>query len=87
MFGVGRIADETRHICEVVEATSAEARSVCGEVESKVATLAAKAGASTTHTVEEMTGCVWEVAPSSDAQVSHVAETVTQQLEWEIQAM
>ena len=65
---------------------SAEARSVRGEVESKVAMLAAKADASTAHAIEEIEGRVREVAAYSDAEASRVAETVTQQLEREIHA-
>ena len=66
MSGVGRITDETHRIRKLVEATSAEARSMHGEVESKVATLAAKVDASTAYVVEAMTGCVREVAACSD---------------------
>ena len=43
--GVGRVEQETRRIREMVEATTAEAKSVRGEVESRVATLAAAADA------------------------------------------
>ena len=76
MSGIGRIADKTRRIREFVEATNAEARSLHGEVESKVTTLAAKVDASATHTVEEMTGRVQEVVAYLDAEVSRVAETI-----------
>ena len=86
MFGVGRITDETHRVRKLVEAPGAETRSVRGEVESKVATLAAKADASTAHAVEEMMGRVQEVAAYSDAQASRVAKTITRQLEREIQA-
>ena len=58
MPGVGRIADETRHVRELVEATSAEAKSVHGEVESRVASLAPKADASASREMEEISGCV-----------------------------
>ena len=71
---------------ELVEATCAEARFVHGEVESRVAMLAAKANASTARVVEEITGCVREAAAYSDAQASRVAEPITQQLEREIHA-
>ena len=84
MFVISRIADETRRVRKLVEATNAEARSVHGEVESKVATMAAEADASAAHVVEEMMGHVWEVVAYSDAQASRVAETITQQLEREI---
>ena len=81
MFGVGRIADKTRRVRKLVEATNAEARSVHGEVESKVATMAAEADASAANAVEEIMGHAWEVVAYSDAQASRVAETITQQLE------
>ena len=58
MSSIGRIVDETHCVRELVEATSAEARSVRREVESKVATLVAKVDARTVHAVEEITGCV-----------------------------
>ena len=63
--------------CELVEATSAAARSIRGEVKSKVATLVAKANASTAHAVDEITGCVQEVAAYSDAQASRVTAEIT----------
>ena len=78
MSGVRSVADETRHVRELVEATSVEARSIRGEVESKVATLVGKADASTTHVVEEITGRVQEVAAYSDAQALRVTAEVTQ---------
>ena len=84
MSGISHIADKTCHVHKLVEATSAEARSVHGDVESKVATLAAKADVSTAHAVEEMMGRAQEVAVYSDAQASHIAKTITQQLEREI---
>ena len=78
MPGIGCIADETRRVHELVEATSAKARSVRGKVESKVATLVTKADASTTHAVEEMMGGVQQVVAYSDVQASCVAVEVTQ---------
>ena len=62
MSGVGRVADETRRAREVAEAAIAEARSVHGEVQSKVASLTAHADASTAHAVEVLSGRVQEVA-------------------------
>ena len=56
MSGVGRVADETRRAREVAEAAIAEARSVHGEVHSKVASLTARANASTMYTVEVLLG-------------------------------
>ena len=45
-----------------------------------------QADASTAHTVEEIMGCVRELAAYSDAQASRVITEVTQQLESEIVA-
>ena len=67
MSDVGQIADEARRVCGVVEAAIAEARSVHGEIESRVALLAAQANASTTHIVGVLSQCVQEVVEHSDA--------------------
>ena len=74
-------------MCELVETTSAEARSIRGEVESKVATLVAKADASIAHAVEEIMRCIREVAAYSDVPASRVTAEVMQQLESEIVAV
>ena len=50
--GVGKVADETHRTRKVAEATIAEARSVHGAVESRVAALSARADESAAHTVE-----------------------------------
>ena len=84
--GVGRVEAETHRVREMVEATMAEARSVCGEVESRVATLAAAADASATRATEEIASRVKEVVEYSDAQASRVAVDITQRLEHEIVA-
>ena len=83
---VGRVEAETCRVRELVEATSAEAKSVRGEVESRVATLAAAADASAMRAVTEIAGQVEKVAAYSDAQASRVAAEVTQRLEQEIGA-
>ena len=84
--GVGRVEAETCRVREMVEATTAEARSVRGEVESCIATLAAAADASATRTTEEIASRVKEVAEYSNAQALRVAADVTQRLEHEIVA-
>ena len=76
--GVGHVEEETRRIREMVEATTAEARSVRGEVESCVATLAAAADANAVRTAEERMSRVQEVAEYSDAQALRIAADVTQ---------
>ena len=67
MFGVGRIKDETHHVRNVVEAAVAEARSVHGEIESKITLLAVQANASTVLIVGVLSQCVQEMAEHSDA--------------------
>ena len=84
--GVGRVEAETRRVREIVEATTAEARSVRDKVESRVATLVAAADASASRAVTEITGQVEKVAAYSDAQASRVTAEVTQRLESEIVA-
>ena len=64
---IGCVEVETHRIREMVEATTAEARSVHGEVESRVATLAAAADVSTTRATEEIPSRVKEVVEYSDA--------------------
>ena len=84
--GVGRVAEETRRVCELVEATTAEARSVRGEVKSHVAQMAAAAEANAVRAVEHILAEVKHVAAYSDAQASRVAADVTARLEHEVQA-
>ena len=83
--GVGRVADETRRVRELVEATTAEARSVRGEVESRVATLAAASEENVARVAAEVDAKVAQVAEYSDARASHVAADVTARLEKDIQ--
>ena len=77
MSGVVHVADETCQAQKVVEAPYAEAKSVQGAVESRVASFSAQADASATHAVEVMTGRVQEMATHSEAQTSYVAAEVT----------
>ena len=84
--GVGRVAEESRRVRELVEATTAEARSVRGEVESRVAQMAAAAEASAARSAEHVAAEVERVAAYSDAQASRVAADVTARLEHEVQA-
>ena len=78
MSGVGRIEDETCCVHNVAEVAIAEARSVHSEVESKVASLAVQADASTVHIVGVLSQRVREMAEHSDVQVSRVAGKVSQ---------
>ena len=85
--GVGRVEQETRHICKIVEATMAEARSVRDKVESRVASLVASADPSALRAVEEIMGSVKEVVAYSDAQALCVTAEVMQRLESKIAAV
>ena len=80
------MAEETRRVRELVEATTAEARSVRGEVESHVAQMAAAAKANAARAAEHVSAEVKRVAAYSDAQASRVAADVTARLEHEVQA-
>ena len=85
--GLEAFAEETRRVRELVEATSAEARSVCGDVESRIATLASASEVSAVRVAAEVDAKVAKVAEYSDAHVSHVAADVTAQLEKDIQVV
>ena len=87
MSGVGRVTEGTRRVHNIIEATIAEAKLVHGEVESRVASLATQAEASTTHIVGVLSECVQEVAAHSEVQASHVADAVSQQLEKQLEAV
>ena len=87
MSSVGCVEAEVHCVREIVEATTAEARSVCDEVQSRVANLVALADASASRVAEEIVGRVKEVAAYSDAKVSRIAVEVTQRLESEIVAV
>ena len=78
--------EEIRHARSIVEAAISEARSVHGEIESKVSSLAAQAAMSTAHITDALSKCVGEVVAETEAKTSHVVGTVAQQLEKEIQA-
>ena len=87
MSRVRCVEAETRCVCEIVEAPTAEARPLHDEVQSRVASLAASADASTLCTAEEIAGRVKEVVAYSDVQASRVAVEVMQRLESEILAV
>ena len=87
LSGVGQVAEEIRHACSIVEAAISEARSVHGEIESKVSSLEAQAATSTAHITDALSKRVGEVMAETEAKTSHVVGTVAQQLEKEIQAV
>ena len=84
--GVSRVTQETRHVRDVAEAAIAEAKSVHGEVESRVATLVVQVEATTAHVVDALSKRVSEVAVQSEAQTLHVVGIGAQQLEKGIEA-
>ena len=86
MSSVGRIAEETRCARGIAEAAIAEAKSMHGEVESKLALLAAQAEASTAHIADALSKHVSKVAADTEAKASHAIGTIAQQLEKEIEA-
>ena len=87
MLSVGHVAEETRRVRNVVEAAIAEAKSVHGEVESRVAFIKAQAEASTVHIVGVLSERVQEVAAHSKVQPSRIADAVSQQLKRGLEAI
>ena len=68
-----------------MEAVIAEAKSVHGEVESRVASLVAQAKASTAHIVDSLSKCVSEMMAQTEAKTSRAVGTIDQHLEKEIE--
>ena len=89
MFGIGCVAEETRHAhaYNVVEVAIAEAKLAHDEVESKGASLAAQTEPSSAHVVDVLSEHVKVIAEHSEAQASHVVGAVTQQLEKGLEAV
>ena len=86
MSGDCRIAEETRYARGITEAAIAKAKSVHGEVESRVASLAAQAKASTAHIAGALSKRVGGMAAETEAKTSYTIGTIAQQLEKEIEA-
>ena len=84
--GVDQVAGETRRTCEIAESAIAEARSVHGAVESRVAALSARADESTARVVEVLTEQVQKATAETEAKASRTVGTIVQQLEKEITA-
>ena len=82
--GVGQVADETHHVRKVAEAAIAEARSVHGVVESRVAALSARADESTAHAMEVLSEQVQRTVVETEARALRTVGTVVQQLEKDI---
>ena len=87
LSGIGHVAEETRRTRGVAKAAIAKARSVDGEIKSKVSLLVAQAVVSTVHITDVLSKRVGEVVAETKAKMSHVVGTVAQQLEQEIQAV
>ena len=85
--GVGHIAEETHRARGIAEAAIAKAKSVHGEVESRVASLAVQAKASTTHIANALSKCVSEVMAQTEAKTPRAIGTMAQQLEREIEVV
>ena len=86
MSGVSRAAEETCRARGIPEAAIAEAKSVHGEVESRVASLAAQAESSTVHITDALSKRMGEVAAKTEAETLCAIGTTAQQLEKEIEA-
>ena len=86
MSGVGHIAEKTQHGRGIIESAIAEATSVRGQVETKVASLAAHTEASMVQVVGTVSECVREVAAHSEAQMPRVIGNIAQRLEKDIEA-
>ena len=86
MSSVSHVTKETHCVRDVAKAAIAKAKSVHGEVESRVATLVAQAEANTKHVVDRLSKRVSVVVVQSEAQTSRVVGTVAQQLEKGIEA-
>ena len=70
--------EETHCVRGIAEAALAEVKSVHGEVESRVASLAAQAEASTAHIANALSKCVSEVAADREAKASCAVGTIVQ---------
>ena len=81
LSGIGHVAEETHRTRGIAEAAIAEARSVHGEIESKVSSRAAQAAASTAHITDALSKRMGEVVAETEAKTSRVVGTVAQQLE------
>ena len=81
----GQIADQTIRAQATVDEAIAEARTVRKSVESRIADLSRRAGASVSSVRGEFTGQVRQVAEQSQAHTSRVVGDTVQQLEKEIE--
>ena len=75
---IGRVVEETHRAHGIAEAAIAEAKSVHGEVESRVASLVAQAKASTAHIIDALSKRMGEVAAETEAKTSRAVGTIAQ---------
>ena len=87
MSGVGCVVEETRHVRDVAKTAIPKAKSVHGEIESRVALLTAQAEASTAQITGVLSERVQEVAAHSEVQASCIVDAVSQQLERGLEAV
>ena len=85
LSSTGRIADQTICAQAAADDAIAKARSVRGEVESRIAELTQRAEANTSSVLGEFTGEVKLVVEQTQAQTSHAVGSAVQQLEKEIE--
>ena len=78
MSGVGRVAEETRHVRSVVEAAIAEAAAVSSRMEQKVASVIAQAEKTAVQAVSELAEHVRETVVETEAQTSRTVGSVVQ---------
>ena len=84
---LGVLKERRGCVRDLVEATSAEAKSVRGEVESRIADLATASQANASQLEERVAAQVTQVAEYTEAQASRVPADVTVRLEKEVQAV
>ena len=84
--GVGRVEAETQRVRAMVNATSAEAKSVRSEVETRIATLATAAETNAARVATELGEQLKNVAEYAEAQTSRTAVELSQRLGSEINA-
>ena len=66
LFGISHVAEETQHVCGVVEAAIAKATSARSRMERSVASLAVRAKANTVQMVGALSKRVQEVVPHTE---------------------
>ena len=81
LSSAGQVVEATQCAHDIVEAAIVEAMSVCSQVESRVALLAAHAEVSMAQAVSALSKRIREVAAHTEEQTSRVVGIIAQQLE------